>query len=376
MGGGAEYGYRGGGGRSMIRQTTYHRLAHDLTHRGISAWMLAVLLTAFYLVLYFTEILTPVAQALGLGHKWTLYGLLYTLAIVTGGVLVIRRYRHNRYQVIRTLVVIATQVTLAFSVPLVLEFFRQPGYYFSYLWPLKMEYLTPQYLFTLPAVFIMYSVLGSFLLVPLLGLFFGKRWYCSWICGCGGLANTAGEPFRHLSSKSETSWRFERVTVYAVLVVCLLLTAMLFASWGLGDRHPNITRWAQHFQAFYGLLVVAVLSGVVGVGAYPLGGTRVWCRFFCPMAAVLGITQKFGRFRIAVKPNMCISCGLCSTYCEMGIDVRAYAQANHSFTRAACVGCGLCAEVCPRGVLRLENAPRLGAPQRLYEIQPAPGLPG
>ncbi len=52
---------------------------------------------------------------------------------------------------------------------------------------------------------------------------------------------------------------------------------------------------------------------------------------------------------------MCISCGLCSKYCEMGIDVRSYAQANQSFTRAACVGCGMCAEVCPRGVLALES---------------------
>jgi Pyruvate/2-oxoacid:ferredoxin oxidoreductase delta subunit len=52
---------------------------------------------------------------------------------------------------------------------------------------------------------------------------------------------------------------------------------------------------------------------------------------------------------------MCISCGLCSKYCEMGIDVRTYAQRNESFTRASCVGCGICAEVCPRGVLRLEN---------------------
>ena len=39
--------------------------------------------------------------------------------------------------------------------------------------------------------------------------------------------------------------------------------------------------------------------------------------------------------------DMCISCGNCSTYCEMGIDVRAYAMANQTFTRASCVGCGL-----------------------------------
>ncbi len=75
------------------------------------------------------------------------------------------------------------------------------------------------------------------------------------------------------------------------------------------------------------------------------------------MAALLGLAQKLGRFRIAVKKDMCIACGNCSTYCEMGIDVRLYAMANQSFTRASCVGCGMCAHVCPRGVLRLENRP-------------------
>ena len=78
----------------------------------------------------------------------------------------------------------------------------------------------------------------------------------------------------------------------------------------------------------------------------------------CPMAAMAGLLQKLGTFQIRVKPDMCISCGNCTTYCEMGIDVRAYAQRNESFTRAACVGCGMCAHVCPRGVLRLESASR------------------
>ena len=73
-----------------------------------------------------------------------------------------------------------------------------------------------------------------------------------------------------------------------------------------------------------------------------------------------------------MKENMCISCGLCSKYCEMGIDVRAYAQANESFTRASCVGCGLCAEVCPRGVLKLENVRSKDAGESaLVQIQPS-----
>jgi len=68
------------------------------------------------------------------------------------------------------------------------------------------------------------------------------------------------------------------------------------------------------------------------------------------------LQQKFfSRFRITTNGNQCISCGNCSTYCEMGIDVRSYAQKGQNIVRASCVGCGICAAVCPRGVLKLEN---------------------
>lgn len=342
----------------MIRDTKIDWLTHDLTHRGITAWLLSAVLFAFYLVLYFTEAFTPAAQALNLGDKWTLYGLLYSIAIVAGGVYVIRKYRHSRYQIVRTLVVMFVQVVLAFAIPHILKFLHQPEFYFSYLWPLKFDYLVPGIIFKMPLPFILYSFLGSLLMVPVLGVFFGKRWYCSWVCGCGGLANTAGDPFRHLTSKSSSAWRFERFAIHTVLGLCIALTALLFITWGAGGQHPGLAHFTYQFQSWYGFIVISMLSGVIGVGVYPLGGTRVWCRNFCPMAAVLGLVQKFGRFRITVKENMCISCGLCSKYCEMGIDVRSYAQANTSFTRASCVGCGLCAEVCPRGVLKLENISR------------------
>lgn len=339
----------------MIRPGLGGWVSHDIRNRGASAWLLAIALAAFYVVLFYTEWLTGIAQRVGLDNKWTLYGLLYTLAVLAGGTYMIRRYRHNRYQVIRTVVVMFVQAVFAFSIPQLLKLLRQPEYYVSYFWPLKFEYLTPGYLLSLPLPFVLYSLVGSLVAVPVLGVFLGKRWYCSWVCGCGGLANTFGEPWRHLSSKSTSSWRFEKVAVHAVLIACLLLTALLFVSWGTKGRYPALAQMTDEFHRLYGLVVLTWLSGILGVALYPLGGTRIWCRFFCPMAALLGILQKAGPFRISVKPDMCISCGLCSKYCEMGIDVRAYAQTNESFTRASCVGCGMCAEVCPRGVLRLES---------------------
>ena len=109
-------------------------------------------------------------------------------------------------------------------------------------------------------------------------------------------------------------------------------------------------------RTWYGFMIGSAFSGVVGTGFYPLMGNRVWCRFGCPLAAYLGLVQRFkSRFRITTNGGQCISCGNCSTYCEMGIDVRSYAQKGQDIVRASCVGCGVCAAVCPRGVLRLEN---------------------
>jgi ferredoxin-type protein NapH len=316
---------------------------------------------------------------LALDSKWTLYGLLYTCAVSAGGLFMLGRYLHNRYLVARTLVVIAVQATFGFSVPVLLKLFAQPEYYLSYFWPLKIDAFYPDNILRDPAPFVLWSLLGSLVVVPLLGIFFGKRWYCSWVCGCGGLANTAGEPFRHLSQKGEAAWRFEQASIYTVLALAVVTTALVVLSALVGPHsalngawwpgHGDVAQWriegslqsgtiitaASKARYYYGLIVVAVLSGAVGVGLYPLGGTRQWCRNFCPMAALLGLLQKIGRYRIRVKADMCISCGMCTQYCEMGIDVRAYAQRNETFVRASCVGCGMCAEVCPRGVLSLEQ---------------------
>jgi polyferredoxin len=122
-------------------------------------------------------------------------------------------------------------------------------------------------------------------------------------------------------------------------------------------------------RAFYGFLIGAVFSGVIGVGFYPIFGSRVWCRFGCPMAAILGLQQRFfSKFRITTNGGQCISCGNCSTYCEMGIDVKWYAQRGQNIVRSSCVGCGICSAVCPRGVLKLENKSDAG--ESRYEAKP------
>lgn len=328
---------------------------HPWQNRGPAAWALSAALIAFYAVLYWTDAFTAVARAVHLGDKWVLYGLLYSAAMIAGAVRYLRRHGNNPYHRWRIATNVGIQVSLGFTLPIVMPWFSLPSYYFSYFWPLKLDALYPHTLAALPTWIAGWALFGAFVLAPGLSLAFGKRWYCSWVCGCGALANTFGDPWRHLGDKSAAAWRFERVSVHTTLAVVVCATAYVAAGQWLGPASPGFGA-TDLVKSWLGFAVGAVLSGVVGTGVYPLLGPRFWCRNFCPMAALLGLTQKAGRFRIRVKRDLCISCGNCSTYCEMGIDVRDYAERNESFTRASCVGCGMCAHVCPRGVLRLEDA--------------------
>jgi len=416
----------------------------SLSNRGVVGWILALFLTFGYITLYFFP------AWLGLGAKgmpntgfiawfdpislffngsaasqWFVYGFLYTLIILVMGVKFIIKYKNNNYQIIRTISLLFFQLCFAFIIPEIMASLNQPAmdlknmwplnYYFFFDWNIK-KLLSSGYF----GLFLMvWGIALTFIISPVLTYFYGKRWYCSWVCGCGGLAETAGDPFRHLSDNSETAWKWERRIIYPILFLVCLMTLTILDSFfrknpetywitfshfkviillllagiialGIWQKGwlKGVSKWSKigfislgiilfiaiafswsyqkpvllinalKLREWYGFYVGAIFSGIIGVGFYPLMGSRVWCRFGCPMAAILGIQQRFfSRFRITVNGGQCISCGNCSTYCEMGIDVRAYAQKGENIVRASCVGCGICADVCPRGVLKLENGP-------------------
>jgi len=346
------------------------------TNRGWIGWFAFVFLVGFYLLLYFrpdyivnwTYIVDPISESLSgnLASQWFLYGFLYCTVMTVMAVRMYIKYRHNKYQTLRTTSVLFFQIVFAFLIPEILVRFEKPWYDFKNAFPLDYDFFFSWNLNELIAsgglgIFILvWGIVLTLVIVPVMVYFFGKRWYCSWVCGCGGLAETLGDPYRHLSDKSLKAWQLERWVVHGVLVFALVMTGFTLYSYFSGtDAVLGIK--TQTIQDIYGFLIGAMFAGVIGTGFYPIFGNRVWCRFGCPLAAYLGIVQRFkSRFRITTNGGQCISCGNCSTYCEQGIDVRAYAQKGENIVRASCVGCGICSAVCPRGVLKLENGPEKG----------------
>jgi len=346
------------------------------TNRGFIAWLVLVYLVLFYLVLYFmpdyvvnwTYILDPISKTLngGLASQWFVYGFLYCIIMLVMATRMYIKYRHNKYQLIRTTSVLFFQIVFAFLIPEIMTSLNMPGYDFKNAFPLDYDFFFDWNLNSLLnsggiGIFILvWGIILTLIIVPVMVYFFGKRWYCSWVCGCGGLAETLGDPYRQHSDKSLNAWKLERWLIHFVLLFSLVMTLVTLYTYFTGtDSLLGIN--SQWIKDTYSFLIGAWFAGVIGTGFYPIFGNRVWCRFGCPLAAYLGFIQRFkSRFRITTNGGQCISCGNCSTYCEQGIDVRAYAQKGENIVRSSCVGCGICSAVCPRGVLKLENAPENG----------------
>ncbi len=191
----------------------------------------------------------------------------------------------------------------------------------------------------------------TFLIIPVFVLFNGKR-YCSWICGCGGLAETFGDRWRHLAPKGRTSIKWEWMNL-VVLIAAALITLLMLTRDVVGlVRTADLGIWG------YRIVADVWLVGILPVTLYPFMGGKVWCRYWCPLAKMMAMFSKLyvklgiSRFHI-VANDKCIACNECSRHCQVGIDVMQYALKQETLDNAtsSCIGCGICVTVCPMDTL-------------------------
>ena len=326
------------------------------------------------------------ANALTFFHRpWSFwYTILYTAVMTVFGIQALKRWgldRKDRFQIWRYVSLIGFQWIFFFLIPEVLfrwaveyrwvgeQLAADPQFAQNAWRSYGLVYAWPLFFYTFfgnPShVWIIWGLMLSFVLIPVLVLFHGKR-YCSWICGCGGLAETLGDRWRHLAPKGEASLRWERMNV-VVLAAAVIITALVLYGHTAGQGALNL----------YNLLVDTWLVGIIPVMLYPFFGGKIWCRYWCPLAKIMEYWSKaFTRFRVsrfAIHSNdKCIACGECSHYCQVGIDVMRFALKQETLTNAnsSCIGCGICVTVCPMKVLSFAPAPVKAS--ELVQIQAAP----
>jgi len=104
-------------------------------------------------------------------------------------------------------------------------------------------------------------------------------------------------------------------------------------------RWMSIATLSYSQPVFYMSLVTFLIFGaIVALGRL---APRFWCRYLCPLGALLSLVSPLGRLRRKVGPE-CPACGACQVACPMG------AAVDGGETRVAeCVQCRTCVAACP-----------------------------
>ena len=243
------------------------------------------------------------------------------------------------------------------------------------------------------------SLVQTFVLIPLMIRKWGKGAYCGWICSCGALAETMGDAHRYKMPHGPV-WNRLNMVGQVVLWLAFLLLILRVAGWLLPYDHwvneaymgifmgKNVNWGSLPFPLSFLNYVWSVdllLAGIIGVGFYWHFSGRVWCRFACPLAALMHIYARFSRFRIFADKQKCISCNVCTSVCHQGIDIMNFANKGLPMEDPECVRCSACVQGCPTGVLTfgeidLETGERLrsdglaASPVQVQEVSVHPSL--
>ncbi|NLI95242.1 MAG: 4Fe-4S binding protein [Synergistaceae bacterium] len=191
------------------------------------------------------------------------------------------------------------------------------------------------------------SYLILLVIVALATLLFG-RVFCGWICPLGTIGEWTAKISRRLGIRPrempEPLDRQLRFLKYAVFAMIIAFT------WKLGTlAWRPYDPWVAWMHLSAGLEGMAeapwsfVVLFVTVIGA-SLFVERFWCRYLCPLGALLAPLQKLSLFKVRRSEEHCIHCHLCGKSCP----VRLNPESTDVTTSAECLACGRCVEACPR----------------------------
>jgi polyferredoxin len=228
-------------------------------------------------------------------------------------------------------------------------------------------------------------------LVTLIVTVFFGRWFCGWVCPFGTLHNfftalRGAKAKAKLEAGGYTSWQrskyyvlafflggaligsnlvgwldpfsfFYRSMAAAIFPVVNLVIQKLFG-WiyqvnpGVGKvrltaaTEPVYEILRRYFLAveqphyFWSLMIGLLFGAVLALNFFR---ARFWCRYICPLGALLGVAGKNPVLRLATDSAVCNDCRLCLVDCQGG----ANPQGKEPWKPAECFYCWNCHSDCP-----------------------------
>jgi MauM/NapG family ferredoxin protein len=234
------------------------------------------------------------------------------------------------------------------------------------------------------------------LITVVLTLLLGRVW-CGWICPLGTLLEWTRIPVGARLPRPYSRWRsVKNVLLFVILAAALLgnlsllvfdpitlftrtmttavlpalnraITAAEQTLYPVGFLRPAID-WIERvlrgpvlpvLQPVFalGVLIALLFAGIVALNAL---ADRFWCRYLCPLGALLGLLSKVSFLRPSIGPA-CNRCGHCLSVCRMD------AIQDYEIDSGECTVCLDCLAACPEAGIAFRAPLR---PDRRREFDP------
>lgn len=212
------------------------------------------------------------------------------------------------------------------------------------------------------------------------------RIFCGWICPLGTLHNLVGLAQKRRPLRALLNWHWLKYCILiflisaslfslqlagifdpiALLIRSLSLTVYPLASLATREVFDTLYQWnipvivnisefiysffkkvwlpfqQPYFlqSAFIGLVFFLIL-------ALNLREKRFWCKYICPLGALLGLLSRFSFLSRKVSED-CNSCGACAFDCQGG----AAPDKKGKWRSEECLACHNCDDLCPQSAVR------------------------
>ncbi len=169
----------------------------------------------------------------------------------------------------------------------------------------------------------------------------GRVW-CGWCCWTAMVLDFL--PYkRNREGRLAAKWEKVRYFHFAASL-CLVFVLSYFFGYRPSRYDNSGLLWIVTGNAFY------FVSGILL--AFALKDNRAFCKYLCPITAILKTFSRFALQKIEGDREKCTQCGACVKACPMDINIMEYVKNGQRVLSTECINCLTCTTICPEGILR------------------------
>ena len=190
------------------------------------------------------------------------------------------------------------------------------------------------------------------ILVFISALLLGRA-FCGWFCWFGGYLELVewgiGNKLRIKIPRRMLLY----LGVIPFVALVLKIYSALLANWLQGFpstftfRLADVAPWGGQ-QTGISILIILILYGPV---LFFVFGRRTWCRYLCPIGALLKVFGSGCVGKVQLVSDTCTGCGRCNRSCALQVDVMGELVAHGEVRSLNCIRCLKCTNECPEGAI-------------------------